>query len=361
MMCGFIGVFLNIVLFAAKFFAGIISGAISITADAFNNLSDAGSSIITLLGFKLAGQKPDTDHPFGHGRMEYISGLIVSMVIIVFGVDLVESSIDKIVNPGQTAFSLISVIILALSIMTKLYMGIYNRAIGKKIDSSAMRAASSDSFSDCIATGAVLACMLIAKFASVELDAYCGLVVSVLIIWAGLRAAIDTITPLLGTSPSEEFVKEVESIVMSYDDVVGIHDLIVHDYGPGRRMISLHAEVPSDGNIMDMHDTIDNIERKLKEKLMCEAVIHMDPIDVHDKDFLDLNARLKSLVADIDERLTVHDFRTVSGPTHTNLIFDVVVPYDVKMSEKEIKQKISDAVKQMSDNYYAVITIDKPY
>lgn len=361
MMCGFIGVFLNIVLFAAKFFAGLISGAISITADAFNNLSDAGSSIITLLGFKIAGQKPDLDHPFGHGRMEYISGLIVSMIIIVFGVDLVESSIDKIINPEHTEFSLVSAIILVSSILVKFYMGIYNRRIGKKIDSSAMRAASSDSFSDCISTGAVLVCTIIAKFTSVDLDAYCGLVVSILVIWAGLRAAIDTITPLLGTSPSEEFVAEVERIVMSYEDVVGIHDLIVHDYGPGRRMLSLHAEVSSDGNIMDMHDTIDNIERKLKEKLMCDAVIHMDPIDVHDKDFLELSSKLKLLVSDIDERLTVHDLRTVSGPTHTNLIFDVVVPYDVKISEKEIKQKISDVVKSLSENYYAVITIDKPY
>lgn len=361
MMCGFIGVFLNVVLFAAKFIAGLLSGAISVTADAFNNLSDAGSSIITLLGFKIAGQKPDLDHPFGHGRMEYISGLIVSMIIIVFGVDLVESSIDKIINPEHTEFSLVSAIILVSSILVKFYMGIYNRRIGKKIDSSAMRAASSDSFSDCISTGAVLVCTIISKFTSVDLDAYCGLVVSILVIWAGLRAAIDTITPLLGTSPSEKFVAEVERIVMSYEDVVGIHDLIVHDYGPGRRMLSLHAEVPSDGNIMDMHDTIDNIERKLKEILMCEAVIHMDPIDVHDRDFLELNSKLKRMVADIDERLTVHDLRTVSGPTHTNLIFDVVVPYEVKTPEKEIKQKISDAVKSMSDNYYAVITIDKPY
>lgn len=360
MLCGFLGIFLNVVLFAAKMVAGILGGSISVMADAFNNLSDAGSSVITLLGFKIAGAKPDHDHPFGHGRMEYISGLMVSIVIIVVGFELARSSVEKIITPEATEFSFISAIILVLSMLVKLYMAYYNRRIGRKISSSAMEATATDSLSDCISTLVVLICSVVARFTSLELDAYCGLLVSALIMIAGIRSAIETINPLLGQAPSDEFVSSVETIVMSDPLIVGMHDLIVHDYGPGRRMISLHAEVPSDGDLMSMHDTIDNIEIKLRQELKCDAVIHMDPVDTEDERTIELCSRVRNIVSSIDEKMTIHDFRIASGPTHTNMIFDVVVPFGFTMSDAELRSTICDEVSKLG-HYFAIITIDRPF
>ncbi|MGN1094926.1 MAG: cation diffusion facilitator family transporter, partial [Eubacteriales bacterium] len=325
-MCGIVGIILNIILFASKLTAGMISGAISITADAFNNLSDAGSSVITLLGFRMAGQKPDRDHPFGHGRIEYVSGLIVSMLIIIVGFELGKSSVEKIISPEAVEFSIIAVVILAASVLVKAYMAFYNFKIGKKISSAAMKATGTDSLSDCVATGTVLVCLLISHFFNVNIDAYCGLAVAAFIIFSGLRSAKETIDPLLGTPPTKELIGKISEIVYSYGEVKGIHDLIVHDYGPGRLMISLHAEVPSDADMLATHDMIDNIEKELREKLNCDAVIHMDPIVTDDGVTCEIRKKISELVKCIDRRMTIHDFRMVSGPTHTNVIFDVVVP-----------------------------------
>ena len=360
-LCGALGVFLNIVLFAFKFFAGTLSGSIAITADAFNNLSDAGSSVVTLLGFKLANQKPDKEHPFGHGRMEYLSGLLVSMLIIYMGIELGKSSFSKILHPEEVVFSVVAVVILVASIAVKMYMGLYNRSVGKKINSAAMVATAADCFSDCLSTVAVLAATFVAHFAKIYIDGYVGLVVAVLIFNAGFRAANETLSPLLGQAPEQDFVQEIYALVMKYEDVVGIHDLVVHDYGPGRRMISLHAEVPSHKDIMKLHDMVDNAEMELREKLNCEAVIHMDPIVTNDSITKETRERVALLVSAIDPEFTIHDFRMVAGPTHTNLIFDVVVPHGCKLSASEVEERVKKSVRALDGNYFAVIKVESSY
>lgn len=358
-ICGILGICLNIVLFSIKLIAGTVSGAISVLADALNNLSDAGSSVITLLGFRMSEQKPDKHHPFGHGRIEYVSGLIVSMLIILVGFELGKSSVEKIISPAPVDFSIIAVVILAVSILIKAYMAIYNFGIGKKIDSSAMRATGVDSLSDCVATSVVLICLLVSRFFDVNIDAYCGLAVSAFILFSGLRAAKETIDPLLGEPPSEEFIEKISDIVYSHEGVAGIHDLIVHDYGPGRTMISLHAEVPADADLLATHDMIDNIEKDLREKLKCDAVIHMDPIITDDAVTLEVKEKIAALVKCIDHKITIHDFRMVTGPTHTNIIFDVVLPFDIKKSEDELREDIETIVKTIDKSYFSVVNIDR--
>jgi len=360
-LCGAVGVFFNIVLFGLKFTAGFLSGSVSITADAFNNLSDAGSSIVTMVGFKMASQKPDPEHPFGHGRIEYVTGLVVSMIIILMGFELLKSSFDKIMHPAMPSLTPLVAGILVLSILVKLYMYFYNKKTGDMLNSAAMRATAMDSFTDSIATLAVLACALIGYYTGFYLDGWCGLVVSAFVLYAGITSAKDTIDPLLGSVPSKEYVAAIEKFVTSYDEVIGIHDLVVHDYGPGRVMISLHAEVRADRDILDVHDTIDNIERRINEKLGCSCVIHMDPV-VTDDEATDRMKRLCALIAkSVDERFTIHDFRMVKGPSHTNLIFDVVAPYDCKISENEIKNTICAKIESLPGNHFAVITVDRPY
>ena len=265
-LCGMVGIFLNILLFCGKFFAGTISHSIAVTADAFNNLSDAGSSAVTLIGFKLAGAKPDSEHPFGHGRIEYVSGLIVAAAILLMAYELIRDSIIKIIHPEETEFSVMVVVILIISILVKLYMYLYNSGVAKKIDSAAMKATATDSLSDTCATAVVLVAALIGHFTGIYVDGYCGALVGVFIMFAGIGAAKDTLNPLLGQPPEEEFVQKIDQIVMAHEEICGIHDLIVHDYGPGRQMVSLHAEVPAEGNILEIHDIIDNVENELKEK-----------------------------------------------------------------------------------------------
>lgn len=360
-LCGCVGIGLNILLFLAKFFAGTISGSIAITADAFNNLSDAGSSLVTIVGFKLAGQKPDPSHPFGHGRMEYLSGLAVSVLILLMGFELLQSSVDKIRAPEPIEFSWLSVVILLLGIAGKLYMSYYNRAVGNKINSAAMKATAADSLSDSISTTAVLAATLIAHFFSVNIDGWVGVAVACFILYAGYNAARDTIDPLLGQAPDPELVAEVEKTVLSFPPIQSIHDMIVHDYGPGRLMISLHAEVPADGDLLEMHDTIDLVEQTLREKFHCDAVIHMDPIVTNDEQVLKMRGKMCQLVQVIDKRITVHDFRMVTGPTHTNLIFDVACPFDVKQTDADIKRQVEEIVDLLDGNYNAVVTVDRIY
>lgn len=360
-LCGAVGIFLNVLLFAAKYLAGTLTGSIAIVADAFNNLSDAGSSIITLLGFKLAAKKPDRDHPYGHGRFECIAGLVVSFVILMMGFDLAKSSVTKIFHPEAVDFSILSICILIGSILVKLYMSLYNRAVGKRINSAAVLATATDSISDVCATTMVLAATLIARFTGVNIDGWAGAIVSLVILWAGYNAAKDTIDPLLGQAPDPEFVQRIADIVNRYPEVVGIHDLAVHDYGAGRVMISLHAEVPSSGDIMALHDVIDTIERDLQDELNCSAVIHMDPISTDDALITSTRELLKNRIHEaISPDVSIHDFRMVPGPTHTNVIFDAVVPYEFPQSDEQVREEISRLVRALEGDYFAVVTIDHP-
>ena len=360
-LCGFVGIALNLLLFAGKLAAGALSGSIAVTADAFNNLSDAGSSVVTLLGFRLAGKKPDSDHPFGHGRMEYVSGLVVAGLILLMGAELVRSSVDKIAHPEAVTFSWLAAAILLVSIAVKLYMYTYNKAVGRKIDSAAMAATAADSLSDTVATAAVLLSMLVGKLTNVQLDGWVGLVVALFILWSAVQAARDTISPLLGQAPDPALVQEIEALVLAHDTVVGVHDLVVHDYGPGRRIISLHAEVPADGQVLELHDVIDNIESELARKLHCEAVIHMDPVVVGDPVVTALREQVAALVKTIDPRITIHDFRIVPGRTHTNLIFDAVIPFDEQLTRPQVAQKVCRLVEDMDGHYRAVVKVENSY
>ena len=360
-LCGAVGIFLNLLLFGSKFLAGMLSGSIAITADAFNNLSDAGSSIITLIGFKMAGQKPDPDHPFGHGRIEYISGLFVSVIILLMGFELIKSSAEKIFHPEELTYSPTVLVILLASILMKCYMAAYNQSISKKINSSAMKATATDSLSDCLATAVVLAATLISHFTGLSIDGWCGVLVGLFICYVGFEAAKDTISPLLGQAPDPEFVKQVNDIVMSYDGVLGIHDMIVHNYGPGRILISLHAEVPADGDLLTLHDMIDVIEHKLRDTLHCSAVIHMDPVCVGDEETEHLRELVTGYLKEISPSISIHDFRIVKGPTHTNVIFDIAVPYDFPMTDEELIETAQRRIQRENPNYFAVIEVDKQY
>lgn len=360
-LCGAAGIALNLLLFTGKIFAGFLSGSIAIMADAANNLSDAGSSVITLIGFRMAGQKPDPHHPFGHGRIEYLSGLFVSIAILLMAAELIRTSFQKILHPEQIFFSPLIVVILLVSILVKLYMAFYNHNVGKKIGSAAMKATATDSLSDTLATSVVLLATLCSHFFDFLIDGYCGILVGLFILFAGIKAAKDTISPLLGQPPEPEFVEKIESIVMAHEGILGIHDLIVHDYGPGRIMISLHAEVPADNDILPLHDLIDNIEHELHRKLQCEAVIHMDPICIGDAETLQMKEIVKEIVMEIDTRLSLHDFRIVKGPTHTNVIFDLVIPYKFERTDAETVSLIQKKVQDYNPSYYTVIDVDRSY
>ncbi len=360
-LCGAVGILLNLLLFTGKFLAGFLSHSISITADAFNNLSDAASSVITLIGFKMAGQEADHDHPFGHGRIEYLSGALVSLAILVMAVELLRSSFSKILHPEEVLFSPLTLVILLASIAVKLYMCFYNTKISNKINSAAMKATATDSLSDSLATTVVLLAALFAHFTGLKIDGYCGILVGLFIFYAGFSAAKETISPLLGKSPEPEFVKEIEKIVLSYENILGIHDLIVHDYGPGRVMVSLHAEVPASGDLLSLHDTIDNIEHHLRTTLHCDAVIHMDPVCTDDMETQELKEKALTFIHKLSPDLTLHDFRLVKGPTHTNIIFDVVVPYHFSYSDTEVKEYLANAFFALNKNYYTVIDVDKSY
>ena len=314
-LCGIVGICLNVLLFAGKFLAGTLSGSIAITADAFNSLSDAGSSFVTLVGFQLAGQKPDSEHPFGHGRMEYVSGLAVSVLILLMGLELGKTSIEKILHPEPVDSSPLIFAILCASILVKLYMFLYNRRLGKKLASPAMEATAMDSLSDSVVTAAVLIATLVGRFTGLEIDGWCGVLVAAFILWSGINAVRDTLDPLLGTPPTHEFVQRIRDLVMAHSTILGIHDLIVHDYGPGRVMISLHAEVPANEDVLALHDEIDNVEKELREKLGCDAVIHMDPVVTDDGVTEETRRRVQTLIHCIDDAIDIHDFRMVAGPT----------------------------------------------
>lgn len=361
-LSGAVGIGLNILLFLGKWIAGTLSGSIAITADAFNNLSDAGSSIITLIGFRLSGQAPDPEHPFGHGRMEYISGLLVSVAILVMGFELIWSSFGKLRDPEPIESGALVLGILLASILVKVYMFYYNRSLSKKLDSAAMKATSVDSLSDTVATTLVLIATVISKYTGLILDGWFGILVGIFIVYTGGSTLKETIDLLIGQPPKKEFIDEIREIVLGHSLVYGVHDLIVHDYGPGRRMISLHAEVAVDGDIQDIHEQIDHIEHELQEKLNCSATIHMDPIVTDDKEVLEMKEKVEEMVQSLDENFSMHDFRMAKGPTRTNLIFDVEVPRKTSLTDNEIMNRLKEQVHGLpGSKYFAVIQIDHEY
>ena len=361
LLSGIVGILLNLLLSVGKFFAGLVTGSISITADAFNNLSDAGSSVVTLVGFRLAGQKADDDHPFGHGRIEYLAGLLVSLIILLVGFELGRSSLEKIVHPEKVAFPAVSLVILGVSIAVKLWMSFFNRRLSQKIHSAAMAATAADSLSDAVATSAVLLGAVVSRVSGVSIDGWVGVLVALFILRAGWGAARDTIDPLLGQTPDPELVKEIERTVLAHEAVVGIHDLVIHDYGPGRSMMSFHAEVPMNVDIMEAHDAIDHIERELMQKFGIQTSVHMDPIATNDERVNAARARAAELVREIDPALTIHDFRMTDGPQYINLIFDVVAPRSCALDDEALKTAITRRLRAEDERYCAVIQVDHSY
>ncbi len=355
----FTGIALNILLFIGKIIAGFIAGAVSVIADAFNNLSDAGSSILTLVGFKFAGRPADKEHPFGHGRMEYVTGLIISFIILLMGFELAKSSVSKIVSPEEIIFSPLAIGILVASVFVKLWMSLFNRKLGNAINSTALRATATDSLTDSIATAAVIISICISHFAGINLDGYTGALVSLFIIYSGINTFRDSLTPLLGSRPDKEFVQEIYERVMSYPNIVGVHDLIIHDYGVGNVIVSLHAEVPCNMDFMEAHELIDIIEDDLKAQYSCLATLHMDPVAAHDEETQNLKAMVIKIVKELDSSLTIHDFRMTKGNTHVNLLFDVVVPYGFKYSDSETIEIIREKIHNIDEKYFAVIVVDK--
>lgn len=359
-LSGGVGIALNLLLFLGKLLAGLLTASIAVTADAFNNLSDAASSVVTLIGFRLAGREADEEHPFGHGRMEYLAGLAVAMLILLVGVELGKSSLEKILHPEPVAFSALSAGILAVSVGVKLWMFFFNRGLSKAIQSAALSATAADSLSDAVATTTLLLGLLAGHFFRLPLDGWLGLAVALFILRAGWGAAKDTIDPLLGRPMDRALAADIDRIVLGHDYILGIHDLVYHDYGPGRAMMSLHAEVPADGDFLEIHDVIDHIERELKARHHIETSIHMDPV-VRDKRTEALRRQVAELARQLDPDLTIHDFRITAGPIHTNILFDVVVPYGFRMSDGEVRGELSSRVKELSDRYFAVIQVDHSY
>ena len=359
-LAGIVGIICNLLLCGCKLLAGILAGSLAMIADAFNNLSDAGSAIVTLIGFKLAGAPPDKDHPFGHGRMEYLSTMGVAVLIILAGFELATSAFDKIIHPAEVSFSWISAIILAVSIGVKLWMAFFNRRIGKKIRSDALCAAGTDSRNDVICTSVVLVSSLLNLVLDFSVDGYVGMAVALFVIWSGFTVIRDTVSPLLGQAPDPELVRNIQQTVLAHEGVVGIHDLIVHDYGPGRVMVSLHAEVPVDQSISKSHDIIDNIEMELQEKFNILSCIHMDPIDADNPETQQLKAMAIRLMNEVDESLTLHDFRVVTGDSHTNLLFDLVVPHGYP-DRQAAASRLQDAIHAHDPKLFAVIKVESSY
>ncbi len=360
-LAGATGIGCNILLCIAKLLIGLLSSSVAIIADAFNNLSDAGSSVVTLFGFKLSAAPPDKEHPFGHGRMEYLSALAVAALIIVAGFELATSAIEKILTPALPAFNGVTLIILAVAIVVKLWMAFFYRNIGKKIDSDALLASYADSRNDVICTTLVLITSLISWRFQIVLDGYVGIAVAAFVLWSGFSVMKETVSPLLGQSPDPKLVEGITKTVLSFDGVTGIHDLIVHNYGPGRVIVSLHAEVPCHVDMMKSHDTIDLIERELMEKYHVMACIHMDPVDTEDESVQELKRIAEMVLAEVDTDLSLHDFRVVHGDTHTNLIFDMVFPFEKAKEKDRLVQQIAARIHSIDSHLYAVITAEQSY
>ncbi len=358
-LSGGVGIVCNILLFVFKVITGIVSSSISVIADAFNNLSDAASSIITIIGFKLADKPADNEHPYGHGRYEYLSGLLIAFLIVMTAVELLKSSVDKIFSSSDVEFSAFSVIILLLSIGVKLWMAVFNKKIGRKLNASAMLATAADSLSDCIATGAVLISLIVGYIFKINIDGYTGVLVALFVFKAGFEAANDTLKPLLGQAPDPEFVKALEDSVLEDNKIKGIHDMHIHDYGPGRVVVSLHAEIPAEMNVMEAHDIIDSTEDKIKKKYKCDISIHMDPVETENERVNELKKTVGEIINEISPKLNFHDFRITQGPMRTNIIFDIEIPFGFEMKDSDVIKEISRRVKAMDESYYVVIQVDK--
>lgn len=354
-----VGIICNLLLCAGKLIAGVLTGAVSITADAINNLSDAGSQIISFISFKLSAKPADRDHPFGHARIEYVASMAISFLILMIGFELIKTSVGKIINPEKTVFSTVSAVILAVSIVVKVWLFLFNRRIAKKIDSGVMRATAADSISDAAATGAVLVSSLILRFFDVDVDAYMGIAVAALILVAGIKVLGEAKNLIIGEAPDADVVQSIRAIVGQYPEALGIHDLVVHNYGAGAIIASLHVEVDGSADVFKTHDAIDNMEKQLSNELGIRTTIHMDPIVTGDEEVASTRAWVLETVQSIDPSWDIHDFRFVRGETHTNLIFDLVVPFECKLSPREITDRVEQTIRSIDQHYFTVITVDR--
>lgn len=361
-LSGCVGIGMNVILCLLKFFVGTLTGSIAISADAVNNLSDAGSSAVTVFGFKMAGKPADKDHPFGHGRIEYITAMIVSFIILFMGVELAIQSVKKIRSPEDIQFSLIGAIIIAASILGKLWLAFFNRGLGKRIDSPAMTAVVADSMSDIAATSITLIALILSRFfPSLHIDGWLGIIVAGFVFKAGLDIFRDTLSSLIGQPPSKELVEELKAKILSYDHVSGIHDLIMHNYGPDQFFATVHVEIPSDIDVMVGHDIIDNIENDIKKQMGIDLTIHYDPLVVNDERVNELKKMVLEIVNSINSEISIHDFRVVDGPMHTNLIFDVVIPYGFKEKSNELISEIRFKISEINSSYFAIIKVEHSF
>ncbi len=365
-LSGCFGIFLNLVLFTVKLVFGLIARAVSLQADAFNNLGDAGSSLMSMIGFRLAAKKPDRDHPYGHGRIEYIAGMFVSVAILLMGWSLLKNALSVIIHGGEPSYTThfwASAAVMGASILVKLYMFYYNRALAKKYDSPALRAVSFDSLSDAVATTVVLVCAFVSRFCELpkwlSLDAWSGLLVSLFILYTGLKSIRETTSPLLGRRPDPALVRAIEEAATSFEGIGGVHDVIVHDYGPGRVFVSLHAEVPANGDICEIHDIIDNAEKYLSDQFHCSATIHMDPIITDDPETARLKQAMEAYLLGVDPRITLHDFHVIPGPEGSSLVFDAALPYDFTGSEAEFRAGVEAEAKRLSPHLHTIVEIDR--
>ena len=356
---GIIGIVTNFFLFLGKFIVGTLVGSISMRADGINNLSDAGSSVISLISFKISSKPADREHPYGHARIEYVASMIVSFLVLHIGIDLITESVGKIIEPVKTEFSIISMIVLGASVVVKLCLALFNSGLGKKIDSDVMKATAADSLSDAIATTAVLISMIITKATGFETDAYMGLIVAAIILVAGVKILLETKDHILGKAPDSEIIDSVKAVIDRYPEALGIHDMRIHNYGPGRTVASFHVEVDGSADVFMLHDAIDNMEKQIAEELAIECTIHLDPIVTDDARVNELREKTRDKIREIDERLNIHDFRFVEGRTHTNLIFDVVAPFELKISDVELIREVGAKVKEISSEYFVVVTVDR--
>lgn len=355
------GIVVNLLLFAAKLTAGILAASVAVKADAFNNVSDAGSAVIVLIGFRLSLKPVDKDHPWGHGRLEYVTGFVVDMLIILVGVELLKSSAEKIIRPVPTNVTALTLILLGVAILAKLWLFFFYRKIGNTIDSAVIKGTAIDSVSDVVATSLVLLSSLVSKFSGVSIDGWAGVIVAGFIVFSGFKAAKETIDLLLGTPPDPAFIREVYEFVGNYPDVAGIHDVMVHDYGPGRKFVSFHAEVPSDCNVTAAHDTIDKIERDMLKRFGCLVTIHLDPIEVNNERVTAMRTLAETAAREVDSRFTIHDFRMTDGGKHINMIFDLVVPADLKSSASEAAKAVAAKIQEKNPDCFAVINAEHPF
>lgn len=360
-LAGIVGIISNVFLFAVKLVAGIVYNSIAITADAINNILDAASSVVTMIGFKISGKPADKEHPYGHARAEYITGFIVSVIIILLGLELIKNSLKKIFKPDPINFSYLTVIILVIAIAIKFWQSRFNKKLGRRIDSTALMATGQDSMNDVISTSAVLAGTLLAHFTGIQVDGYMGVGVAVFIIYSGYRLVTETLNPLLGLAPDPDLVKSLEKKILSYPQILGLHDLEVHCYGPNKKYASVHVEVSAKEDFMESHDIIDKIERDVKKELNINLVIHMDPVVTDDELTNDLKQKVNDILKNIDETLSMHDFRVMAGKTHCKLIFDVVLPSRYSDKGDEIRDRIQKEIYKIDPSYHAVITLDRNY